>query len=122
MKLIPFPRFGGRHADLEDEPAPSLPAELPDIPVDEDAEGEAESEEGEEEKEEEENKDEESKDRTWNNDDELLKVFTDVDEEFVDNSGLTADMEDIPAEELLLEARALASAFGVRVVYEEQEG
>jgi hypothetical protein len=38
-----------------------------------------------------------------------------VDEESVDNSGLTSQMEDVPAAELLQELRVLASAFGVRV-------
>jgi hypothetical protein len=45
--------------------------------------------------------------------DDLLNVFLSVDEEFVDNSGLVSEIEDVPATELLEELRVLASAFNV---------
>ena len=55
------------------------------------------------------------------NDEEMLKVFMTVDEEFVDNSSLTSQMEDVPATELLQELRVLASAFGIRVEATQDE-
>jgi len=113
MKLIPFLRFGGSHAEVDDVPSAPLPLDPLEAPTDEE-----EAEEEGEEKPEEERPAEES---SLGSDDEMLKVFMSVDEEFVDNSGLTSDMEDISAEDLLEEARTLGRAMGVRVVYEEEQ-
>jgi hypothetical protein len=82
-----------------------LPPE--DQPTDS-AEEEVESEE-----EKEENQEEEGKTGDAGGDN-LLNVFMSVDEEFVDNSALMNDIEDVPAAELLVELRALAAAFNVR--------
>ncbi len=113
MKLIPFLRFGGSDAEGDDEPIAPLPLDPLEAPTDEE-----QTEEEEEEKPEEERPEEEP---SGGSDDEMLKVFMTVDEEFVDNSGLTSNMEDIPAEDLLEEARALGRALGVRVVFEEEQ-
>jgi hypothetical protein len=112
MKLVPLLRFWGRkrteeESDLLDgfpEETLQLPPE--DQPTDS-AEEEVESEEEEKEAEEE----EKTGDAGGDN---LLNVFMSVDEEFVDNSALMNDIEDVPAAELLEELRGVAAAFGVR--------
>ncbi|MGA2285379.1 MAG: hypothetical protein ABSG55_03830 [Dehalococcoidia bacterium] len=113
MKLIPFLRFGGSHAAGDEVPNAPLPLDPLEAPTDEEQQEEEEEEKPEEER--------PAEEPSRGSDDEMLKVFMSVDEEFVDNSGLTADMEDIPAQELLEEARALGRALGVRVVYEEEQ-
>jgi hypothetical protein len=110
MKLVPLLRFWGRkrteeESDLLDgfpEETLQLPPE--DQPTDS-AEEEVESEE--------ENQEEEGKTGDAGGDN-LLNVFMSVDEEFVDNSALMNDIEDVPAAELLEELRTLAAAFNVR--------
>jgi len=115
MKLIPFLRFGnGRGEEEQDEEFDSPPDELVELPTDE------EQEEEEEEKPEEETK-EEPDDQPMGGDDDMLKAFIAVDEEFVDNSGLVAQVEDVSASELLQELRVLASAFGIRVETAQDE-
>ena len=120
MKLIPFLRFGtARGQEEESETIDSLPDELLEPPTDE----ETEQAEDEEKPEEEQAKEEEEEDRggPMGNDEEMLKVFITVEEEFVDNSGLASQMEDVPAAELLQELRVLASAFGIRVEATQDE-
>ena len=110
MKLAPLLRFWGRkrteeESDLLDgfpEETLQLPPE--DQPTDS-AEEEVESEE--------ENQEEEGKTGDAGGDN-LLNVFMSVDEEFVDNSALMNDIEDVPAAELLEELRTVAAAFSVR--------
>lgn len=110
MKLVPLLRFWGRkrteeESDLLDgfpEETLQLPPE--DQPTDS-AEEEVESEE--------ENQEEEGKTGDAGGDN-LLNVFMSVDEEFVDNSALMNDIEDVPAAELLEELRTVAAAFNVR--------
>jgi len=119
MKLIPFLRFGsGRGKEEESETIDSLPDELLEPPTDEETEQEDEEEKPEEEQPKEEEGDE---NRSMGSDEEMLKVFMTVDEEFVDNSSLTSQMEDVPAAELLQELRVLASAFGIRVEATQDE-
>ena len=118
MKLIPFLRFGsGRGKEEESETIDSLPDELLEPPTDE----ETEQAEDEEKPEEEQAKEEEDRGARMGNDEEMLKVFMTADEEFVDNSGLASQMEDVPAAELLQELRVLASAFGIRVEATQDE-
>jgi hypothetical protein len=114
MKLIPFLRFGGTPSEEEQDDELDLPPpELLEPPVDE------ETEEDEEEQEEEMEKEEDKKDgpegAPMNDDSEMLKVFMTVEEEFVDNSGLVSQIEDVSVDELLQELHLLASAFGIRV-------
>jgi hypothetical protein len=122
MKLIPFLRFGGGRAEGDDVLDAPLPIDSLETPVDEEQQEEEEDEEEEAEEDEEEKPEEKPEVETpLSREDEMLKVFMSVDEEFVDNSGLTSDMEDVSAEELLEEARALSRALGLRVVYEEEQ-
>jgi len=107
MKLVPLLRFWGRKR-TEEEPDlldgfPEETLQLPpeDQPTDS-AEEEVESEEEEEGK---------TGDAGGDN---LLNVFMSVDEEFVDNSALMNDVEDVSAAELIGELRTLAAAFNVR--------
>jgi hypothetical protein len=131
MKLVPLFRFWGDkgHAEesdltdpLEDD-MPQLPAE--EQPEDPPEEAEETTDSAEEEKEEEEKKEteEENKDpKTFaGGDDDMLKVFSSVEEEFVDNSALATEIEDIPASELLQELRTLAAAFGRPTSVAEEE-
>ncbi len=115
MKLIPFLRFGGSHVGEDDVPNAPLPVDPLEAPTDEEQE---EEEEEEEEKPEEEKPAEEA---SLGGDDDMLKIFTAVDEEFVDNTGLTSDMEEVSADDLLEEARALGRVLGVQVVHEEEQ-
>jgi hypothetical protein len=112
MKLVPLFRFWGRKrteddADLADE----FPEEMMQFPPEDEAAA-AEQTIAEEKAEENpvENQEEQAEPQT----DDLLNVFLSVDEEFVDNSGLVSEIEDVPATELLEELRVLASAFNVR--------
>jgi hypothetical protein len=119
MKLIPFLRFGnGRGNEEESETVDSPLDELFEPPTDEETEQNEEDEKPEEEQSKEEDGDE---NKSMSSDDEMLKVFMTVDEEFVDNSGLASQMEDVPATELLQELRVLASAFGIRVEATQDE-
>ncbi len=116
MKLVPRLKFWGRNrTDEESDPLDGFPEEtLPPPPEDQATDSEDEETEGEEEKEEaesEENQEEEEKTGDAGADG-LLNVFTSVEEEFVDNSALTNEIEDVPAAELLDELRGLAAAFG----------
>jgi hypothetical protein len=77
-------------------------------------------EQEEEEEEPEEEKTGEDGGESKGNDDDMLKVFMSVEEEFVDNSGLAAQIEDVSTEELLQELRAMASAFGIHVAVSEE--
>lgn len=116
MKLIPFLRFGGSHGGEEDTDGIELPPnELVELPTDEEEQAE------DEEKPEEDKTEESGDDKRLANDDEMLKVFMSVDEEFVDNSGLTSQIDDVPAEELVQELRVMASAFGIHVIVAEDE-
>ena len=110
MKLVPLLRFWGRKR-TEEEPDlldgfPEETLQLPpeDQPTDS-AEEEVESEE--------ENQEEDGKTGDAGGDN-MLNVFMSVDEEFVDNSALMNDIEDMPAAELLEELRTVAAAFNVR--------
>ncbi len=116
MKLVPLFRFwGGRHE--EEELPDELPVNMLQLPPEEQptdsAEEDAENEEEESEEEEKEEEEEEEREPEDEHDD-MLKVFHDVEEEYVDNSALVSGLEDVPARELLAELRVLAAAFGVR--------
>lgn len=113
MKLVPLLRFWGRKR-TEEEPdlLDGFPEETLQLPP-EDQPTDSAEEEVESEEEKEENQEEEGKTGDAGGDN-LLNVFMSVDEEFVDNSALMNDIEDVPAAELLEELRALAAAFDVR--------
>jgi hypothetical protein len=115
MKLVPRLKFWGRkQTDEESDLLDEFPEEtLPPPPEDEEADSEDEEAEGEEEKEEGEAEENQEEEKTRDGGaDGLLNVFTSVEEEFVDNSALTNEIEDVPAAELLDELRGLAVAFG----------
>lgn len=118
MRLIPFLRFGGNDRKEEEE-SDAPPDDLPEPPTDEEAK--AEEEEEEQPEEEEKKAEDDNEEKSWGKDDEMLKVFMSVDEEFVDNSGLTSEMEDVPVGDLLDELRTLASAFGIPVSVAKDE-
>jgi len=120
MKLIPFLRFGKSGSDERDdgESIELPPDELFEPPSDEETE---QAEEEEKSEEEEEKTEDEAEEKGSANDDEMLKVFMTVEEEFVDNSGLASQIEDVPVDELVQELRALAPAFGIRVAASEEE-
>ena len=119
MKLIPFLRFGNSGSDEQDgEDVDSPPNELFEPPSDEEEEKTEDEEKSEEE---EEKTEDDAEEKGSANDDEMLKVFMSVEEEFVDNSGLASQMEDVPVDELIQELRALAPAFGIRVAASEEE-
>ncbi len=112
MKLVPLLRFWGKKrteddADLADE----FPEEMLQLPPEDEA---AAAEEVVDEEKTEENPVENKEEEADRQPDDLLNVFLSVDEEFVDNSGLVSEIEDVPATELLEELRVLASAFNVR--------
>ena len=115
MKLAPLLKFWGRKR-TEEEPdlLDGFPEETLQLPPEDQPTDSAEEEtESEEEEEKEENPEEEGKTGDAGGDN-LLNVFLSVDEEFVDNSALMNDIEDMPATELLEELRGVAAAFGVR--------
>ena len=116
MKLIPFLRFGDDRGEEEGDNVVDPLSDLPELPTDEQTE-QVEDEETTTEEEE----TEEGEERSSANDDEMLKMFMAVDEEIVDNSGLSSQLEDVPADELLQELRVIASAFGIRVAVSEDE-
>jgi len=110
MKLVPLLRFWGRkRTDEESDLLDGFPEETLQLPPEDQptdsAEEEVESEE--------ENQEEEGKTGDAGGDN-LLNVFMSVDAEFVDNSALMNDIEDVPAAELLEELRGVAAAFNVR--------
>ena len=110
MKLVPLLRFWGRkRTDEESDLLDGFPEETLQLPPEDQptdsAEEEVESEE--------ENQEEEGKTGDAGGDN-LLNVFISVDEEFVDNSALMNDIEDVSAAELIGELRTLAAAFNVR--------
>ena len=111
MKLVPLLRFWGRKRTEDDaDLADGFPEELlQPPPEDEAAAAEEALDEGKEEETPVENQEEQAEQPT----DDLLNVFLSVEEEFVDNSGLVSEVEDVPATELLEELRVLASAFNV---------
>jgi hypothetical protein len=112
MKLVPLLRFWGRKrteddADLGDE----FPEEILQLPPEDEA---AASEDGETREEAaEETPAADPPEQEGERVDDLLNVFLSVEEEFVDNSSLLKDVDDVPATELLEELRVLASAFNV---------
>ena len=118
MKLVPLFRFWGEKAeeeagaDVETDPLFALDGEMPQIPSDEQPpnlqeEGEDTSDSAEEEEKQEEDP------KPWGGSgDDMLKAFTSVEDENVDNSALAAEIEDVPVSELLQELRELATAFG----------
>jgi len=113
MKLVPLLRFWGRkRTEEESDLLDGFPEETLQLPP-EDQPTDSAEEEVESEEEKEENQEEEGKTGDAGGDN-LLNVFMSVDEEFVDNSALMNDIEDVPAAELLVELRALAAAFNVR--------
>ena len=123
MKLVPLFRFWGEKGEEEAETDTPcvLQDEMLQIPSDEQPsdfqeEGEATSDSAEEEE-----KPEEDPKPWGGSDDDMLKAFTSVEEEFVDNSSLAAEIEDVPASELLEEARALATALGRSVPAAEDD-
>ena len=113
MKLAPLLRFWGRKR-TEEEPdlLDGFPEETLQLPPEDQPTDSAEEEvESEEEEEKEENQEKETRDAGGDN---LLNVFMSVDAEFVDNSALMNDIEDVSAAELIGELRTLAAAFNVR--------
>lgn len=115
MKLVPRLKFWGRkRTDEESDLLDGFPEEtLPPPPEDQAADSDDEEEGEEEEKEEEESDENQEEEKTGDaGADGLLNVFTSVEEEFVDNSALANEIEDVPAAELLDELRGLAAAFG----------
>jgi hypothetical protein len=117
MKLVPKLKFWGRkRTDEEPDPLDGFLEEtLPPPPEDQAADSEDDKTEGEEEKEEGESEENQEEDKTGDaGADGLLNVFLSVDEEFVDNSALTNEIEDVSAAELLDELRGMAAAFGAR--------
>jgi hypothetical protein len=123
MKLIPFLRFGGDRGEESGDDALDPLSELPELPTDEEVEQMEDEETKEEETEEEKDKEETQEDDKGppGNDEEMLKMFMAVEEEMVDNSSLAAQIDDVPADELLQELRTIASAFGIRVAVPEDE-
>jgi hypothetical protein len=131
MKLIPLFRFGGDKEEEEEEGAeqeeeetdlPSIPTdEMLQIPSDEQpsdfpGEGEETSDSTDDEEKQEEDP------KPWGgSDDDMLKAFASVENEDIDNSSLAAEIEDVPASELLQELRALATAFGRPVPADEDD-
>ena len=113
MKLVPLLRFWGRkRTEEESDLLDGFPEETLQLPPEDQPTDSAEEEvESEEEEEKEENQEKETGDAGGDN---LLNVFMSVDAEFVDNSALMNDIEDVPAAELLEELRTLAAAFNVR--------
>jgi hypothetical protein len=108
MKLAPLLKFWGRkRTEEESDLLDGFPEETLQLPP-EDQPTDSTEEEAENEEEEEEKEAEKTGDAGG---DSLLSVFTSVDEELIDNSALMDDLEDVPAEELLAELRALATAF-----------
>lgn len=117
MKLVPGLKFWGRkRTDEESDLLDGFPEEtLLPPPEDQATDSEEEETEGEEEKEEGESEENQEEEKTGDaGADGLLNVFTSVDAEFVDNSALVNEIEDVPTAELLDELRGLAAAFGVR--------
>ena len=113
MKLVPLLRFWGRkRTEEESDLLDGFPEETLQLPP-EDQPTDSAEEEVESEEEKEENQEEEGKTGDAGGDN-LLNVFMSVDEEFVDNSALMNDIEDMPAAELIGELRTLAAAFNVR--------
>ena len=113
MKLVPLLRFWGRkRTEEESDLLDGFPEETLQLPP-EDQPTDSAEEEVESEEEKEENQEEEGKTGDAGGDN-LLNVFMSVDEEFVDNSALMNDIEDVPAAELLEELRTVAAAFNVR--------
>ena len=113
MKLAPLLRFWGRkRTEEESDLLDGFPEETLQLPP-EDQPTDSAEEEVESEEEKEENQEEEGKTGDAGGDN-LLNVFMSVDEEFVDNSALMNDIEDVPAAELLEELRGVAAAFNVR--------
>jgi hypothetical protein len=113
MKLVPLLKFWGRkRTDEESDLLDGFPEETLQLPP-EDQPTDSAEEEAESEEEKEENPEEEEKTGDAGGDN-LLNVFISVDEEFVDNSALMNDIEDVSAAELIGELRTLAAAFGVR--------
>jgi hypothetical protein len=112
MKLVPLLRFWGRkRTEEESDLLDGFPEETLQLPP-EDQPTDSAEEEVESEEEKEENQDEEkTRDAGGDN---LLNVFISVDEQFVDNSALMNDIEDVSAAELIGELRTLAAAFNVR--------
>jgi hypothetical protein len=113
MKLVPLLRFWGRkRTEEESDLLDGFPEETLQLPPEDQPTDSAEEEVESEEEEKEENQEEEKTGDAGG--DNLLNVFMSVDEEFVDNSALMNDIEDVPAAELLEELRGVAAAFGVR--------
>lgn len=113
MKLVPLLRFWGRkRTEEESDLLDGFPEETLQLPP-EDQPTDSAEEEVESEEEKEENQEEEGKTGDAGGDN-LLNVFMSVDEEFVDNSALMNDIEDVSAAELIGELRTLAAAFNVR--------
>jgi hypothetical protein len=119
MKLVPLSRFWGKKEEEEPELSDELPEEAFQLPQEEqptdsaetDSEEENEEEKGEENEEQSEGEEQE---QGGGGDDQLLKVFQEVEDDYVDNSALVAGIEDVPVGELVEELRSLAAAFGLR--------
>jgi len=128
MKLVPLFRFWGDKGGAEESELPDpLEDDMPQLPADEqqedppeDTEETTDSAEEEEEKKETEGENKEPK-TFAGSDDDMLKVFSSVEEEYVDNSALATEIEDVPATELLQELRTLAAAFGRPTSIVEEE-
>jgi len=116
MRFLPLRRFGGRRLTKEEQEfLNTFPRRTshpdPEHLIANSAEGEAASWEKQETPEEYPEEQAMMEDAGRDN---LLSVFTLVDDEFVDNSALMNDVDDVPAAELLLELRELAAALDVR--------
>ncbi len=115
MKLVPLLKFWGRkQTDGESDILDEFPEETLQLPPEDQPTDSTEEEEKTEEEKEAETEEEGSEKTEDTVKDGLLSVFTSVDEEFIDNSALMDDLEDVPADELLEELRTLATALNVR--------
>ena len=116
MKLVPLFRFWGdkgeEEAEAETDPLFALEGEMPQIPSDQQPSDFPEEGEGTSDSAEEEEKQEEDPKPWGGSGDDMLKAFTSVEDEYVENSALAAEIEDVPVSELLQELRELATAFG----------
>jgi len=116
MRFLPLRRFGGRRLTKEEQEfLNTFPRRTshpdPEHLIANSAEGEAASWEKQETPEEYPEEQAMTEDAGRYN---LLSVFSSANDEFVDNSALMNDVDDVPAAELLLELRELAAALDVR--------
>lgn len=115
MKLVPTLHFwGAKKKDQEDDILDELAQQQIELPPEEEQPPESDRVEEKEEKEEKENTKDEGEEKMDESQDDMLKVFLAAEEEFVDNSALVNEIDDVPAGELLEDLRAVAAAFHIR--------